>query len=60
MVLNVNMLEVLLATLIDCSDVKGIINTVRADKNLTIEAKEEIENMLIDGSPECEHNVATL
>jgi len=59
-VLNVNMLEVLLATLIDCSDVKGIINTVRADKNLTIEAKEEIENMLIDGSPECEHNVATL
>ena len=60
MVLNVNMLEVLLATLIDCSDVKGIINTVRADKNLTIEAKEEIGNMLIDGSPECEHNVATL
>ena len=60
MVLNVNMLEVLLATLIDCSDVKDIINTVRVDKNLTIEVKEEIENMLIDGSPECEHNVATL
>lgn len=60
MVLNVNMLEVLLATLIDCSDVKDIISTVRADKNLTIEAKEEIENMLIDGSPQCEHNVATL
>ena len=60
MVLNVNMLEVLLATLINCSDVKDIINTVRADKNLTIEAKEEIENMLIDGSPGCEHNVATL
>ena len=60
MVLNVNMLEVLLATLIDCSDVKDIINTVRVDKNLTIEVKEEIENMLIDGSPECEHNFATL
>ena len=60
MVLYVNMLEVLLATLIDCSDISSMLETIRADKYLTIEAKEEIKNMLIEGTPQCEHNVARL
>tara|TARA_B100000287_G_scaffold27955_1_gene26455 strand:- start:347 stop:511 length:165 start_codon:yes stop_codon:yes gene_type:complete len=54
------MLEVLLATLIDCSDISSMLETIRSDKYLTIEAKEEIKNMLIDGTPQCEHNVARL
>ena len=54
------MIEVLLATLINCSDVNAIIDSVREDKYLTIEAKEEIEKIIIEGSPQCEHNVATL
>ena len=60
MVLNVNMLEVLLATLIDCSDIRGLIDTVRADKYLSSETKTEIVEMLIKETPDCELNVATL
>ena len=60
MVLYVNMLEVLLATLIDCSDIRGLIDTVRADKYLSSETKTEIVEMLIKETPDCELNVATL
>ena len=60
MVLNVNMLEVLLATLIDCSDTQGLIDTVRTDKYLSFETKTEIVEMLIKETPDCELNVARL
>ena len=50
------MLEVLLATLIDCSDIRGLIDTVRADKYLSSETKTEIVEMLIKETPECELN----
>ena len=54
------MLEVLLATLIDCSDTQGLIDTVRTDKYLSFETKTEIVEMLIKETPDCELNVATL
>jgi len=45
---------VLIAGLIECSDVQGIIESVRADRYLTSDAKIEIVEILIQGTPECE------
>jgi hypothetical protein len=49
-------MEILIATLISCSDIQGIMETVRADKYLTSEVKTEIVEMLIQGTPQCELN----
>ena len=49
-------MEILLATLISCSDVHNIIETIRADKYLTSEVKTEIVEMLLQGTPQCELN----
>ena len=49
-------MEILLATLISCSDVQNIIESVRGDKYLKSEAKTEIVEILIQGTPECELN----
>ena len=49
-------MEILIATLISCSDVQGIIKTIRADKYLRSDAKTEIVEILIQGTPECELN----
>ena len=37
-----------------CSDVQGIIDTVRSDRYLSSETKTEIVEMLIKETPECE------
>ena len=50
------MLAVLVAGLMDCSDIQGMIETVRSDKNLSSDAKTEIVEILIKGTPECELN----
>ncbi len=50
------MLAVLVAGLMDCSDIQGMIETVRSDKNLSSDAKIEIVEILIKGTPECELN----
>jgi len=49
-------MEILIATLISCSDVQGIIKTIRTDKYLTSEVKTEIVEMLLQGTPQCELN----
>ena len=49
-------MEILIATLISCSDVQSIIESVNADKYLTSEVKTEIVEILIQGIPECELN----
>ena len=49
-------MEILIATLISCSDVQSIIESVRADKNLTFETKTELVEILLQGTPQCESN----
>ena len=52
-------MEILIATLISCSDVQSIIESVRADKYLRSDAKTEIVEMLLKETPECELNDRT-
>ena len=47
---------VLIAGLIECSDVQDLIGSVRADRYLTPDAKIEIVEILIQGTPQCELN----
>ena len=49
-------MEILIATLISCSDVQSLIESVRADKYLNSDVKTEIVEILIQGTPECELN----
>ena len=46
----------LIATMLPCSDVQGIIDTVRGDRHLLSETKTEIVEMLLKETPECELN----
>ncbi len=50
------MFAVLIATMIPCSDVQGIIDTVRSDRYLSSETKTEIVEMLLKETTECELN----
>ena len=50
------MVAVLIAGLMECSDIQGILETVRGDKNLSSETKTEIVEMLLQGTPQCELN----
>ena len=52
--MDIAMFAVLIATFIPCSDVQGIIDTVRSDRYLPSETKTEIVEMLIKETPECE------
>ena len=52
--MDIAMFAVLIATLIPCSEVQGIIDTVRSDRYLSSETKTEIVEMLIKETPECE------
>ena len=52
--MDIAMFAVLIATLIPCSDVQGIIDTVRSDRYLSSETKTEIVEMLIKETTECE------
>ena len=50
------MFAVLIATMIPCSDIQSLIDTVRTDRYLSSETKTEIVEMLIKETPECELN----
>ena len=50
------MLAVLVSGLLECSDIQGIVETVRADKNISPEIKTELVEILIKTTPECELN----
>ena len=50
------MFAILIAGLMECSDVQSIIETVRADRKLSSETKTEIVEILLQGTPQCELN----
>ena len=55
--MNISMFTaVLIAGLMECSDIQGIIETVKSDRNLSSESKIEIVEILIQGTPQCELN----
>ena len=54
--MDIAMFAVLIATMMPCSDVQGIIDTVRSDGYLPSETKTEIVEMLLKETPECELN----
>ena len=51
-----SMIAVLVAGLMECSDIQGIIETVKSDRNLSSEAKTELVEILLQGTPQCELN----
>ena len=57
--MDIAMFAVLIATMMPCSDVQGIIDTVHSDRYLTSETKTEIVEMLLKETPECELNEGT-
>ena len=50
------MFAVLIATMMPCSDVQNLIDTVRRDRYLSSDTKTEIVEMLLKETPECELN----
>ena len=57
--MDITVFAVLIATMMPCSDVQGIIDTVRGDRYLSSETKTEIVEMLLKETPECELNEGT-
>ena len=57
--MDIAMFAVLIATMMPCSDVQGIVDTVRSDRYLASETKTEIVEMLLKETPECELNERT-
>ena len=57
--MDIAVFAVLIATMMPCSDVQGIIDTVRSDRYLAAETKTEIVEMLLKETPECELNDRT-
>ena len=54
--MDIAVFAVLIATMLPCSDVQGIIDTVRGDRHLPSDTKTEIVDMLFKETPECELN----
>ena len=54
--MDIAMFAVLIAGLMECSDIQSIIETVRTDKNISAEIKTELVEILIKTTPECELN----
>jgi len=54
--MDMTMFAVLIAGLMECSDIQSIIETVRNDKNISFEIKTELVEILIKTTPECELN----
>ena len=54
--MDVAMFAVLIAGLMECSDIQGIIETVKSDRNLSSETKTELVEILLQGTPQCELN----
>ena len=52
--MDIAVFAVLIATFLPCSDVQGIIDTIRGDRYLSSETKTEIVEMLLKETPECE------
>ena len=50
------MFAVFIATMLPCSKIQGIIDTVRGDRYLSSDTKTEIVEMLLKETPECELN----
>jgi len=50
------MFAVLIAGLMECSDIQSVVETVRADKKISAEIKTELVEMLLQGTPQCELN----
>ena len=57
--MDIAVFAVLIATMMPCSDVQGIVDTVRSDRYLASETKTEIVEMLLKETPECELNDGT-
>jgi len=54
--MDIAVFAVLVATFLPCSDVQGIMDTIRSDRYLTSEIRTEIVEMLLKETPECELN----
>ena len=54
--MDIAVFAVLIATMLPCSDVQGIIDTVLSDRYLSSETRTEIVEMLLKETPECELN----
>jgi len=54
--MDIAVFGVLIAGLIECSDIQSVIETVNADKNISAEIKTELVEILIKTTPECELN----
>ena len=54
--MDIAVFAVLIATMMPCSDVQDLIDTVRPDRYLSSDTKTEIVEMLLKETPECELN----
>ena len=50
------MFAFLIAGLMECSDIQGIIETVKSDRSISSKAKTEIVEILLQATPQCELN----
>ena len=57
--MDIAMFAVLIAPMMPCSDVQGIMDTIRGDRYLSSDTKTEIVEMLLKETPECELNEGT-
>ena len=49
-------MELLIAGLIECSDIEGILDHIQKDRYLSSETKKELVQVIIEGTPQCELN----
>ena len=54
--MDIAVFAVLVATMLPCSYVQGIIDNIRGDRYLSSETRTEIVEMLLKETPECELN----
>ena len=54
--MDIAVFAVLIATMMPCSDVQNLIDSVRRDRYLSSDTKTEIVEMLLKETPECELN----
>ena len=54
--MEIAVFSVLIATFLPCSDVQGIMDTIRGDRYLSSDTKTEIVEMLLKETPECDLN----
>ncbi len=54
--MDIAVFAVLIATMMPCTDVQNLIDTVRRDRYLSSDTKTEIVEMLLKETPECELN----